>query len=205
MPDKQPDPETTNSAVITGGEQRTPSHRRRTILIVLAIVVLAAVAGYTAYRFYDNYRDQQAAETELKQKAEALGDSYDYTGFTPEQVAIKLQAVGLDWEAARHGNLTDLSFEQAYAVARALRTDSNYERSLEAYKVAAAELSKEADYTFYRGYSEVALFADKIDLWKQVMQEQKQAILADDSLDKDTKQIVTAEIDEAIRLKELGW
>jgi hypothetical protein len=168
-------------------------------------VVLAIAAGYTAYRFYDSYRDQQMAEAQLKQQAEALGDSYDYAGFTQDQVAIKLQAAGLDWEAARQGDLASLSFDQAYAVARALRVDRNYERSLEAYKVAAAEVDNDADYTFYKGYSEVALFAEKLDLWKQIMQKQKQAIQEDDSLSQDTKQTAIEDIDEAIRLKELGW
>ncbi|HET7629933.1 MAG TPA: hypothetical protein VFK03_01025 [Candidatus Saccharimonadales bacterium] len=205
MPDEKPTPTTEDTSVITGGQPGGSTHRRRTVLIVLAIVVLAALAGYAAYRVYDHYRDNQAATAKLQQQAEALGDSYDYSGFSTDDVAVKLQAVGLDWQAAREGNLSNLNFDQAYAVARALRVDEKYDRSLEAYAVAQAQVPADANYTFYKGYAEVALFANKTDLWKDEMKRQKQAIEQDDSLNDDTKKTFTDDIDEAIRLKDLGW
>lgn len=204
MPEQQANPTDTSSEIISGGQPNKPTHWRRTAAIILAIVVLAAVASYATYRVYQGEQAQQAATAELKQKAAAMGDNYDYATFTPDQVATKLQAVGLSWDAARQGDLSKLNFEQAYTVARALRTE-DYQRSLQAYQIAQAQVPADVDPTFYKGYAEVALFANKTDIWKAEMTKQKQAILNDKNLSEASKQAEVKKIDEAIRLKDLGW
>lgn len=205
MPEQQANSSDTSPAVISGGQPRRLPHYRRTILIVTVIVVAAAAASYAAYRVYNHYSQQQNQAAQLKQAAAALGDSYDYANFTPDQISLKLQAVGLSWDAARQGDLSKLNYEQAYTVARALRADHNYQRSLEAYKTAQAQAPSDVDYSFYKGYAEVALFANQTNVWKAEMTKQKQAILKDDNLNQDSKQTQVQKIDEAIRLKDLGW
>ena len=190
-------------AIIVGGEKEKRHFFKKPALIV-AIIALLALFGGTLW--YMHARSGPSLPPGV-----TLGDQPGrYVGLTPDAISEVYESR----TTQKLSTVTDKplsgatlkNFGLAHETAQALHGLGRYDDASRAYVVAAQKAShKQADYTFYLEYADVANKAGDAGLSTQLIGKARTLLEHDSSVSAATKKSELARIDQILRLRKLGY